>query len=218
MNKLEIIKKGITDLDVDCIVNAANTALQAGGGVCGAIFDAAGLSQLQKACDAVGGCEVGSAVITPGFRLKAKYVIHAVGPRWRGGKSGEAKLLSGCYQNSLQLAVENQCHSIAFPLISAGIFGYPKKEAWEVALQTAQSFLQKHPDASLHVIFSVLDQEMLVMHQFTGRRIDALLAAMRKAGVPKIALKAIVTESNCDWKFCELYEELKKEHAAMSGS
>ena len=163
MNKLEIIKKGITDLDVDCIVNAANTALQAGGGVCGAIFDAAGLSQLQKACDAVGGCEVGSAVITPGFRLKAKYVIHAVGPRWSGGKSGEAKLLSGCYQNSLQLAVENQCHSIAFPLISAGIFGYPKKEAWEVALQTAQSFLQKHPDASLHVIFSVLDQEMLEM-------------------------------------------------------
>ena len=145
MNKLEIIKKGITDLDVDCIVNAANTALQAGGGVCGAIFDAAGLSQLQKACDAVGGCEVGSAVITPGFRLKAKYVIHAVGPRWSGGKSGEAKLLSGCYQNSLQLAVENQCHSIAFPYIYSGIFGYPKKEAWEVALQTAQSFSAKTP-------------------------------------------------------------------------
>lgn len=125
MSSIEIRKISITDLDADAIVNAANDGLWAGGGVCGAIFKAAGHEQLQTACNLIDHCDTGSAVITPGFKLKAKYIIHAVGPVWSGGKNNEPKLLYGAYRRSLELAVENGCKSIGFPLISAGIFGYP---------------------------------------------------------------------------------------------
>ena len=135
MSHIEIKKISITDLATDAIVNAANEGLWAGGGVCGVIFRAAGHHKLQESCDAIGHCDTGSAVITPGFNLKAKYIIHAVGPRWAGGSHGEPELLSGAYQRSLELAMENGCHSIGFPLISAGIFGYPLNGAWQQALQ-----------------------------------------------------------------------------------
>ena len=123
MSTIEIRKISITDLNTDAIVNAANEGLWAGGGVCGAIFKAAGYQQLQAACDKIGHCNTGSAVITPGYHLKAKYIIHAVGPRWKDGKHKEPEQLYGAYYRSLELAAENKCRSIGFPLISAGIFG-----------------------------------------------------------------------------------------------
>ena len=163
MNSIRIQKIGITDLDTDAIVNAANDGLWAGGGVCGAIFRAAGHDRLQAACDAIGHCDTGSAVITPGFDLKAKYIIHAVGPVWNGGRRGEPKLLYGAYHRALELAVENDCHSIGFPLISAGIFGYPKDKAWQKAIQACKEFFESNPDADLQVIFAVLDDDILTL-------------------------------------------------------
>src|SRR5512145_3323926 len=118
----------ITTLDVDAIVNAANEALAPGGGVCGAIHRAAG-PELARACAALGACPTGEARITPGFRLPARWGIHAVGPRWQGGKRGEAELLAGAYRHALRLAAERGLRSIAFPAISTGIYGYPLAEA-----------------------------------------------------------------------------------------
>ena len=167
MNSIKIQKIGITDLDTDTIVNAANDGLWAGGGVCGAIFRAAGHDKLQAACDAIGHCDTGSAVITPGFDLKAKYIIHAVGPVWNGGNSKEPQMLYGAYRRSLELAMENGCHSIGFPLISAGIFGYPKDKAWRKAIQACSDFFQKNPVANLQVVFAVLDDSILALGQQT---------------------------------------------------
>lgn len=167
MNSIKIQKIGITDLDTDVIVNAANEGLWAGGGVCGAVFRAAGHDRLQAACDAIGHCDTGSAVITPGFDLTAKYIIHAVGPVWSGGDNKEPQLLYGTYRRSLELAVENGCHSIGFPLISAGIFGYPKDKAWRKAIQACNDFFKKNPDADLQVVFAVLDDGILALGQQT---------------------------------------------------
>ncbi|MUG70596.1 macro domain-containing protein [Paenibacillus validus] len=139
-----IVRQDITRIKVDAIVNAANTMLQMGGGVCGAIFKAAGASELQVACDKFAPIQIGEAVITPGFRLLAKYVIHTAGPVYSDGKHGEEGLLRSCYTNSLKLAVENSCESIAFPLISSGIYGYPKAEALRVATSAIQDFLADH--------------------------------------------------------------------------
>lgn len=160
---LKIQRISITELNVECIVNAANERLQQGGGVCGAIFEEAGAFELQMACDRYGYCSTGDAVITPGFRLKAKHIIHAVGPIWVGGKNNEAELLYSCYERSLQLAMLNGCHSIAFPLISAGIYGYPKDEAWEIAIRAISNFLWKNPEYRLEVIIAVLDKAMLAL-------------------------------------------------------
>jgi O-acetyl-ADP-ribose deacetylase (regulator of RNase III) len=126
VTNIHIVKKGITKLDVDCVVNAANEGLWAGGGVCGAIFREAGYDKLEEACREIGHCDTGSVVITPGFELKAKYIIHAVGPRWQGGNEDEDWLLRKCYMIAMLLAKDNGCKSIGFPLISSGIFGYPK--------------------------------------------------------------------------------------------
>ena len=166
-NTIEIRKIGITDLDTDAIVNAANERLWAGSGVCGAIFRAAGHDQLQAACHKIGHCNTGSAVITPGFDLKAKYIIHAVGPVWNGGDDHEPEQLYGAYRKSLELALENDCHSIGFPLISAGIFGYPKEKAWRKAVQACSDFFENHPDTGLKVIFAVLDDSTLSLGQET---------------------------------------------------
>ena len=165
MSTITIQKISITDLATDAIVNAANDGLWAGGGVCGAIFRAAGHSQLQAACDAIGHCDTGSAVITPGFRLKAKYIIHAVGPRWYGGNHKEPQLLYSAYTKSLELAKENGCHSIGFPLLSAGIFGYPLDGAWRKALQACRDFFQKNPNVSINVVFAVLDDRIMAEGQ-----------------------------------------------------
>ena len=135
--------------------------------MCGAIFQEAGYCLLQDACDSIGHCDTGSAVITPGFDLKAKYIIHAVGPVWNGGDNNEPQQLYGAYRKSLELALENGCHSIGFPLISAGIFGYPKDKAWQKAIQACADFFEKHPEADLKVIFAVLDDDILALGQNT---------------------------------------------------
>ncbi len=161
MSEIVIQKISITDVETDAVVNAANEGLWEGGGVCGAIFHAAGSADLTKACNAIGHCDTGSAVITPGFRMKAKYIIHAVGPVWRGGESGEPELLYGAYKSSLKLAMENDCRSIAFPLISAGIFGYPLEGAWRQALRACNDFIDENPGYDIKVVFAVLDDGII---------------------------------------------------------
>ena len=139
-----IIRNDITKLNVDAIVNAANSRLMAGGGVCGAIFNAAGEDKLQKACDEIGYCDVGEAVITKGFDLKAKYIIHTVGPMYGKDPLNEEVQLYSCYKNSLELAKKNGVTSIAFPLISSGIYGYPKTEALKIASRAIRDFLAEN--------------------------------------------------------------------------
>ncbi|QOR75416.1 MAG: O-acetyl-ADP-ribose deacetylase [Thermoflavifilum sp.] len=143
MANIHVVQGDITRLQVDAIVNAANSSLLGGGGVDGAIHRAAG-PELLEACKKIGGCPTGEARITPGFRLPARYVIHTVGPVWHGGKHGEATLLASCYQNSLQLAADHGLRQIAFPAISTGAYGYPFDEASRVAIRTVQAWLQAH--------------------------------------------------------------------------
>ena len=158
-SNIEVKKIGITELDVDVIVNAANSRLLEGGGVCGAIFRDAGSAKLAKACSEIGGCETGNAVITPGFNLPAKHIIHAVGPIWHGGNDNEAELLYNAYEQSLILAKENGCHSIGFPVISSGIYGYPKEEAWKIAIQACNDFITDNSDYRIKIIFAVLSDK-----------------------------------------------------------
>jgi O-acetyl-ADP-ribose deacetylase (regulator of RNase III) len=163
MANLIAMMADITTLDVDSIVNAANSSLLGGGGVDGAIHKVAG-HQLLEACRRLGGCETGEAKITPGFNLSARYVIHTVGPVWNGGQHGEAELLANCYRNSLQLAEENGVKSIAFPSISTGIYGYPLEEAAKVAIETVKSM---EPDLKSveEVIFCCFSRRALDVYQ-----------------------------------------------------
>lgn len=167
MSSITIQKTSITGLQVDAIVNAANSRLMNGGGVCGAIFQAAGVYELQAACNKIGKCNTGNAVITPGFKLPAKCVIHAVGPIWNGGAYNEAQLLYSAYKQSLKVAKENGIHSIAFPLISAGIYGYPHDEAWRKALQSCKDFIDANKDYEIDIVFAVIDDAILALGKKT---------------------------------------------------
>lgn len=149
---IEIIRADITTLNCDAIVNAANNNLYPGGGVCGAIHQAAG-SELGEACGKIGWCDTGDAVITDGFDLPCNYVIHTVGPMWKGGHFHEKELLASCYKKSIELAIKNDCKSIAFPLISSGIYGYPKDKALEVARETLFECSQENDIDIYLVIF-----------------------------------------------------------------
>lgn len=157
-----IIRNDITKMQTDAIVNAANTELQMGGGVCGAIFKAAGVKELQAACNKLSPIQTGEAVITPGFALSAKHIVHTAGPVYRDGQHGEADLLRACYINSLTVAAENGCESITFPLISSGIFGYPKKNALQVATQAIQDYVAEH---DMNVYLAVFDKDAFTISE-----------------------------------------------------
>lgn len=163
MTDLHIRKADLTELKVDAVVNAANTQLEEGGGVCGAIFAKAGRNKLRRACKKIGYCKTGNVVITDGFDLYADYIIHAVGPVWKGGNNDEEYLLASAYRNALETAMINGCHSIGFPLISAGIYGYPKQQAWDIALRTCLAFMEDFEEAGLSITFAVIDDEMLAL-------------------------------------------------------
>lgn len=148
----------ITRMNVDAIVNAANSSLLGGGGVDGAIHSAAG-PELLEACRALNGCSTGEAKITPGFLLPAKYVIHAVGPVWRGGDMNEEILLAAAYRNSLEFALRYDIRTIAFPNISTGVYRYPKEQAASAALKAVNDFCQQHPGSIAEIFFACFDRE-----------------------------------------------------------
>ena len=155
--RIEILREDITRLEVDAIVNAANEGLRGGGGVDGAIHRAAG-PELMAACCAIGGCPTGEARITPGFRLPARYVIHAVGPVWQGGTDGEDEKLASCYRWSFRLAEEHDCRSIAFPAISTGVYGFPKARAAGIAMRETRHYMEGGGELE-RILFVAFDAE-----------------------------------------------------------
>jgi len=163
MLEIEIMQSDITQLDVDAIVNAANSTLRGGGGVDGAIHREAGY-QLLAECLTLGGCPTGEAKITKGYNLKARYVIHSVGPIWQGGGAAECDLLAGCYRKSLSLAVDYKCSSIAFPNISTGVYGFPKQLAAEIAIREVLAFLPAN-NSQLKVLFCCFDSENYLIYK-----------------------------------------------------
>ncbi len=208
-----IVRQDITKMKVDAIVNAANTGLRMGGGVCGAIFHAAGERELQAACDPLVPVRVGEAAITPGFGLSARYVIHAVGPVYHfWNRKSCRELLALAYQSALKLAAENGCESIAFPLISSGIYGYPKEKALMVARQSIEQFLKTHDmdvylavldpaafqvsKALLSRVESYIDEHYVKAHTFArGRAPGPKAAAMEQtASLPMMAAAPALSE------------------------
>ena len=167
-----VIHGDITTMPTDAIVNAANSRLAPGGGVCGAIFSASDYHKLDLACRKIGHCPVGQAVITPSFGMPAKYIVHAVGPIWQGGQQNEAKLLRDCYTSSLNRAKQHGCTSIAFPLISAGIYGYPKEEALRVAVDAIRAFLD---DNEMTVYLVLFDRRAVVLPQAQRADVQAYI-------------------------------------------
>jgi len=163
INRIKIIQGDITKLEVDCIVNAANTSLLGGGGVDGAIHRAAG-KELLGECKMLNGCKTGDAKITKGYKLPAKFVIHTVGPVWYGGNNNEESLLASCYRNSLMLAIKNNIETIAFPNISTGVYRFPKEKAAEIAITEVERFLKEN-NSIVEVIFVCFDMENLNLYK-----------------------------------------------------
>ena len=162
-NQIQVVQGDITKLDCDCIVNAANRSLLGGGGVDGAIHRAAG-PELLAECRTLHGCRTGEAKITKGYRLKAKYIIHTVGPVY-SGTAEDAAQLADCYRNSLDLAKEHDVHSIAFPAISTGVYGYPLEDATKIAVKTVAQWLEAHAYYAMQVIFCCFDARTELVYQ-----------------------------------------------------
>lgn len=182
MARIELIKGDITKQSVDAIVNAANSSLLGGGGVDGAIHRAGGPAILEACREIIarqGGCKTGEAVITTGGNLPAKYVIHTVGPVWNGGRNGEREKLAGCYRNSLQLAADHQCQSIAFPNISTGIYRFPKEEAAAIAVYTIAGFLSQNNTLHQVVLVCFEDEN----YTFVKQQLDAMRKSEGSGGI-----------------------------------
>ena len=171
--KIELVKGDITKISADVIVNAANTSLLGGGGVDGAIHRAAG-PQLLEECQGLDGCETGQAKITKGYKLPARYVIHAVGPVWHGGTAREEELLSSCYRNSLELAKRYSLKTIAFPSISTGVYHFPIEKAAKIAYKTVATFLKKNSDIFDKIIFVLFSDKDFDIYEDLNKKSDAL--------------------------------------------
>ena len=171
MNRIELISGDITRLKVDAIVNAANETLLGGGGVDGAIHRAAG-PELLRECRTLGGCPTGQARLTKGYRLPAAYVIHTVGPVWRGGQYGEPALLADCYRNSLALALQHNVRTIAFPAISCGVYGYPVEDAAHIALHEVSTFLATHEQLHKVLLCCFSESVLNIYQQVYQRKFD----------------------------------------------
>lgn len=200
-----IVRNDITKMKVHAIVNAANTELKIGGGVCGAVFNAAGKRKLQDACEKLAPIKTGEAVATPAFALPAKYIIHTACPIYKDGKSGEEELLRSAYTNSLNLALEKKCKSIAFPLLSSGAYGYPKEEALHVATEVFRSFLSEHDMDIYLVVFdksalsiskkllyevkSYIDERYVEEYPFSRRSLSERAAEFLETARPAIPKK-----------------------------
>ena len=169
-DRLEILRADITLLSVDAIVNAANSALARGGGVCGAIFRAAG-PMLDEECRAIGNCPTGEARITGGYGLRARWIIHTVGPVWQGGGHGESKFLASCYRSSLALASRHKIETIAFPSIGTGTFGYPVEPAARIALKEIEAGLARYPRIKA-ITVACFDDATLAAYRDARREIE----------------------------------------------
>ena len=202
---LEIVRNDITKMTVDAIVNAANSSLLGGGGVDGCIHRAAGKGLLEE-CKTLGGCETGNAKITGAYNLPCKYVIHAVGPRWLGGKRNEKALLESCYKISLQLAKEHNCETVAFPLISSGIYGYPKEQALKVAIDVISDFLLENDMTVYIVIFDKTAHKISeklfsdIAEYIDDNYVDEHTDYRRESMRMNAPMQSIMAEEICDCK------------------
>ena len=206
-----ILRNDITKMETQAIVNAANTELKMGGGVCGAIFKAAGAKDLQRECDRIEKVQVGGAVITDGYNLPAKHIIHAVGPIWRGGDHNEEELLYSSYTSSLNLALDHDIKSIAFPLISSGIYGYPKEEAIRIAISAISDFLSKH-DMDIYLVVYGKDTVLLSEKLFNKieKYIDDKYVKETSRSLERYELQDIVVESKMMELQAPSFQEKKK--------
>lgn len=205
LDRIEVVLGDITQCAVDAIVNAANEQLLGGGGVDGAIHQAAG-PELKSACYALNGCEVGQSKITGAYRLPAKYVIHTVGPRWHGGAYREEDLLASCYQTSLQLALERQCKTIAYPAISCGVYGFPVQRATDIAIREVTRFLKKE-DSIQKVYFVCFEEAVFEVYQTQW---ELFLAAEYSALQGSLQGESKVEPSEREVMINRLISEIKK--------